>query len=178
MGSDPGSGDAVHGRRYPPPSMSIFRRTCALTLAALACSCSLPEALARLEDHAPSPALGRPAWVQGVARVGAYLGGAIGGVGALVTFPVLKVLTVAAGDALGADEQDLLYAPVAIGAGAGHVVLGAPLDALTFVFVGRGGEADGPAFEMAVPPVGPGPSHAQAVMILEDVTDAEEGDGS
>jgi hypothetical protein len=156
--------------------MSIPRVVTALFFAVSTASCSLPETVARLEDHAPAPTLGRPGFVQGVARTGAYVGGVVGGVGALVTYPVLKALTYAAGDALGADGDDLVFAPVAIGAGAGHFVFGAPFDALSWVFVPSRGAAEGPSFETAVPPVGPGPAVADEQPTLVDVTD-EEGDG-
>jgi hypothetical protein len=157
--------------------MTNIRRCLAVLLAVSAASCSLPEAVARLEDHAPAPELGRPGWVQGTARIGAYLGGVVGGLGAIVTFPVMKVLTLAAGDALGADDQDLLYAPVAIGAGAGHVVFGAPLDALSYLVV-PGQRSPELALEEAVPPVGPGPAPETGEQLVVEITETEGADGS
>ena len=135
-------------------------RAAAVLFAALVTSCSLPEAVARLEDHAPAPDLGRPAWVQGVARAGAYAGGVIGAAGALIAYPVFKGLSLAAGDALGADADELVWAPVSIGAGAGHVVLG------------------GPAIVEATPPVGPGPVVRSYEAAAVDASDGAGGAGS
>lgn len=157
--------------------MTNIRRSLAVLLAVSAASCSLPEAVARLEDHAPAPTLGRPGWVQGTARFGAYVGGVVGGVAAIVTFPVMKALTFAAGDALGADEQELLFAPVAIGAGAGHVVFGAPFDALSYV-AAPGSRSPELVLDAVQPPVGPGPAPVIEEPLVVEITETEEASGS
>lgn len=156
----------------------MTRRAAAVLFAALATSCSLPEAVARLEDHAPAPDLGRPAWVQGAARTGAYLGGVIGGAGALVAYPVFKGLSLAAGDALGADADELVWAPVSIGAGAGHVVFGVPCDALSYVFSPSSRVAEGPAIVEATRPVGPGPEVRSYEKVEADASGELAGTGS
>ncbi|MDA0374044.1 MAG: hypothetical protein O2865_09690 [Planctomycetota bacterium] len=158
--------------------MSMTCRAAAVLFAALVTSCSLPEAVARLEDHAPAPDLGRPAWVQGVARAGAYAGGVIGAAGALIAYPVFKGLSLAAGDALGADADELVWAPVSIGAGAGHVVLGVPCDALSYVFSPSSRITGGPAIVEATPPVGPGPVVRSYEAAAVDASDGAGGAGS
>jgi hypothetical protein len=106
-------------------------------------SCSLPEAVASLEDHAPDPDLGRPVAVRNAASVGAWLGGSIGAVLSIATLPVTWLITTIDEEPFGQDRSEFLWAPVSIGAGAGQFLVGAPIDSLDFV-LRRAWTADGP----------------------------------
>ena len=130
------------------------------SVALLLSSCTLPYAAETLSQEAPPPELGRPWWVRGPAGFGAWVGGAVGAVAAVVALPVTYPLSLVAAEPLGYSEQEFLFGPVTMGASAGHFALGAPVDLVDFTF--RRAWADQPPpydyeFTPMKSPVGPGP---------------------
>jgi hypothetical protein len=110
---------------------SVFGVAC---LGSLAC-CGLSRTIDHLQDE-PPPEFGRPAWVRTSAGVGAWIGGVAGGVVSIVALPITWPISLLAGDNLGGEvsKQEFLLLPMTSGAAIGHFLLGAPTDAVDFVF--------------------------------------------
>ena len=98
-------------------------------------ACSIPKTIEQLDESCPPPELGRPGWVRGVAQVGSWVGGAVGGVGSIVLLPITWPLSELSDDQLEDQAQDeLLWFPATGLAALGHAALGAPADGLDYVF--------------------------------------------
>ena len=128
--------------------MPAMRRL-APCLLLLCVACTLPSVVDRLEAESPDPALGRPAWVRAPATAGAWLCGALGSAVSIVLLPITWPLAKVADEPLNDDAPQLVWAPVAVGAGAGHFLFGAPFDALDFMF--RRAWTDEPAPPVVIP---------------------------
>jgi hypothetical protein len=126
----------------------------------LVSACTLPETVENLERENPPPDLGRPGFVRVAARTGAWTGGAVGAVASLVLLPITYPISLLAECPLGYSKAEFRWAPVSVGAAAGHWLLGAPLDALHYVFyrawVNQSCEPAGYDYVPMRPPVGPG----------------------
>ncbi|MDA7936686.1 hypothetical protein N9B90_01970 [bacterium] len=98
-------------------------------------SCAIPNTIEMMEDSAPPPEFGRPLWVRGVAGVGGWAGGIIGGVASIATLPITYPLSEWASDGLSEHSaEELMFMP-AIGLSAvGHAVIGVPADMLDWTF--------------------------------------------
>ena len=119
-------------------------------------ACSVPSTVDQLGESCPPPELGRPGWVRITAEAGSWVGGAIGGVGAVVLLPVSWPLTELAEDQLedGAQEE-LLWFPATGMAALGHAALGAPADGLDYVFRRAWTTAPDPVREFDDTPLAP-----------------------
>ncbi|MBK8975708.1 MAG: hypothetical protein IPM29_07265 [Planctomycetes bacterium] len=117
-------------RGRPAPVLAVLLLVGAASLD----GCSLPGTVAELTDQCPSPGGTRPGWVRAPARVGAWIGGALGAVVSIAALPITWPIAALSDDSLGASREEFLFAPVALGAGAGHFVVGAPLDMADYVF--------------------------------------------
>jgi hypothetical protein len=109
------------------------RRAIATVLLPLLGSCAGPRVADVFDEQNPPPHLGRPVWVRVPARIGAYAGAIAGGLVSIVLLPVSYPLSLLADESLGESRSDLLLFPAYLGAGAGHFVLGAPLDLVHYV---------------------------------------------
>lgn len=96
-------------------------------------ACTLPRVVATLDEDSPSPDLGRPGWVREPATFGAWVGGIAGSVASIITLPITWPISQLADEPLGWGREEFLWAPVSLGASAGHYLVGAPLDSLDFV---------------------------------------------
>jgi hypothetical protein len=107
----------------------------ALGLAALLATagCSGATSLDTFDDQCPPPDLGRPWWVRYPARLGAYVGGVVGAVTSVVLLPITYPVSLLGSDAFGSNKTDFMLFPAYMLAGAGHFVLGAPLDTVHYV---------------------------------------------
>lgn len=129
-------------------------------LVLLLSACTLPETVENLERESPPPELGRPGFVRIAARTGAWAGGAVGGVASLLLLPITYPISLLAECPLGYSKAEFRWAPASMGASAGHWLLGAPLDAMHYVFyrawVNQSCEPAGYDYVPMPPPVGPG----------------------
>jgi hypothetical protein len=145
-----------------------MRRMRSVCVAAALClvSCSLPRVVAELDDQGPAPDLGRPALVRDAASFGAWVGGAAGAVASIVTLPVTFLITVVDDEPFGYDRELFLFAPVSLGASAGHYLFGAPLDSLDFLV--RRAWVDAGAVDVfeQPPPEGPKPPDPDSLDVL------------
>lgn len=98
-------------------------------------SCAVPSTISMLDDSAPPPEFGRPAWVRGCAGVGGWLGGIAGGVVSVVLLPITWPLSELAGDELTdhAKDEVIMFPAITFAAG-GHAALGMPADLLDYTF--------------------------------------------
>ena len=85
------------------------------------------------DKESPAPELGRPWWVRTPARVGAYLGGAVGLLVSVVALPVTFPISLIADESFGQARTEFLLFPAYTGAGGGHFLLGAPFDFVHWV---------------------------------------------
>jgi hypothetical protein len=106
----------------------------AIATALLCPACAVTQAVDTLHYEAPPPELGRPGWVRGAARLGAWLGAAVGAVASIATLPITYPISLLADEPLGYSKTEFLLAPASMGASAGHFGLGAPFDMLDFLF--------------------------------------------
>ena len=51
---------------------------------------AIPSTIEQLEDSSPPPEFGRPQWVRATAGFGGWVGGVIGGVGAIALLPIVE----------------------------------------------------------------------------------------
>ncbi len=126
---------------------------CALLLG----SCALPTTIEALDDRNPPPEFGRPAWVRVSAGVGAWIGGIVGGVGAVVLLPITYPLSLLAGDGFGEQAaSEFMLMPALGGAALGHCLLGVPTDTLDYVgrriWTGSGTEVENSYEVVPLPP--------------------------
>lgn len=135
-------------------------------LALLLSACTLPYAAETLGSEGPPPELGRPEWVRGPAGAGAWVGGVVGGLIAVVALPVTYPLSRIAAEPLGYSEQEILFAPVTMGASTGHFIVGAPIDVVDFTFRRAWVDQPPPYDYRHTPmksPVGPGPGEESSL---------------
>jgi len=131
----------------------------------LLAACTVPKVTKDLETNAPPPELGRPGWIQTAAGAGAWTGGIIGGVTGVVLLPLSLPIGWLAEEPLGNSRDEVIFAPVSVGASAGHFALGAPLDMFDFILYRAWAEDfpvdKGYSWTPMKPPVGPGPADGQ-----------------
>ena len=133
----------------------------------LCSACAVPDAVDALGTHAPPAELGRPGWVRGAAGLGGWIGAIGGAVVSIVVLPVTYPVSLLADEPLGYSDTEFLFAPVSMGASAGHFLLGAPPDAVDFMFrrawVGNGNETEkGYDYTPSKPPVEPAPRESES----------------
>ncbi|MHC4814335.1 MAG: hypothetical protein ACYTGW_21835 [Planctomycetota bacterium] len=87
-----------------------------------------------LDKHDPAPHLGRPGWVRVAAGFGGWIGGGVGALASVALLPVTYPVSLLAEEPLGCSQTEFRFMPVSMAAATGHYVLGAPLDALDFLF--------------------------------------------
>ncbi len=92
-------------------------------------ACAIPNTVEQLGDSSPPPEFGRPAWVRATAGFGGWVGGVIGGVGAIALLPITWPLSEVCEDELGEQsKEDLMLFPATGLAAVGHAALAAPAD--------------------------------------------------
>ena len=109
--------------------MSRRLSRCSLLSVLMLGACAIPSTIEQLEDSSPPPEFGRPQWVRATAGFGGWVGGVIGGVGAIALLPITWPLSEVCEDELGEQsKEDLMLFPATGLATVGHCLLGAPAD--------------------------------------------------
>lgn len=112
----------------------MFRPASAVAFLLLSSACALPTAIDSLEDTSPPPEFGRPGWVRGAAKVGAWVGGIPGVVASVVLLPVTWPLSQIADEGLGemAADEFVLFPALAC-ASVGHSLFALPCDTVDYL---------------------------------------------
>lgn len=112
----------------------MLRPASAVALLLLSSACALPTAIESLDDTSPPPEFGRPGWVRGAAKVGAWVGGVPGVVASVVLLPVTWPLSQLADEGLGemAADEFVLFPALAC-ASVGHSLFALPCDTVDYL---------------------------------------------
>ena len=112
----------------------MLRPASAVAFLLLSSACALPTAIESLDDRCPPPEFGRPGWVRGAAKVGAWVGGIPGVVGSVVLLPVTWPLSQFADEGLGetAASEFVLFPALAC-ASVGHSLFAMPCDTIDYL---------------------------------------------
>ncbi|MFO1053519.1 MAG: hypothetical protein U1F36_15000 [Planctomycetota bacterium] len=111
-----------------------MKRLCTALILALQGSCSLPTLVDAIDAQNPRSDLDRPAWVRAPATAGTWICGAAGAVASLPFLIVSWPIEQLSGDHKGRLDDEWLFAPTSMAAGAGHFLFGAPFDFLDYGF--------------------------------------------
>ncbi len=98
------------------------------------CTASKTSTVAALDAYDPAPDLGRPGWIRSTAGFAAWIGGGIGVVASLAFLPITYPTSLLMEEPLGYAKSEFRFMPVGMCASLMHYGLGAPLDAMDFVF--------------------------------------------
>ena len=112
----------------------MLRPASAVAFLLLSSACALPTAIESLDATSPPPEFGRPGWVRGAAKVGAWVGGIPGVVASVVLLPVTWPLSKLADDGLGelAADEFVLFPALAC-ASVGHSLFALPCDTVDYL---------------------------------------------
>lgn len=112
----------------------MLRPASAFAFLLLSSACALPTAIESLDDRCPPPEFGRPGWVRGAAKVGAWVGGVPGVVASVVLLPVTWPLSQVADEGLGemAADEFVLFPALAC-ASVGHSLFALPCDTIDYL---------------------------------------------